>query len=490
MPAKPVTRKFSPLWQLSVLLLVALVLRLYRVTNPIADWHSFRQADTVSVTREYVKHGIDLLRPTYLDHSNIQTGKDNPMGYRLVEFPFVNGTIAALVRAVPSLPLELASRLFSIGMSLIGLVALYGLVKHISGERLAFWSTLSLAVLPYAVFYSRTTQPEPTFLALTLVSLYALQRYLQKTNFGWWLLALISLAGAFLLKPFVVFMAPVFIWLTFQKRGLKIFWSFDVLALGALSVAPLYFWREWIKTFPTGIPASDWLFNGNGIRFRPAWFRWLFLERITKLILGWVGMIFALLNILDLPKLKSKQWWLQDWSLYAVWWLGILMYFSVMASGNVQHDYYQVMAIPIIVITLARGLLIAEDMLRKLRPRLKPNLVPALGLFLSAVLSWHYIGGYFNVNHWEYVEAGKVADQLTPANALVIAPAFGDTTFLFQTNRTGWPIGFEIDDKIAKGATHYITTSYDDEARMLEQKYTTMVKTEKYLLLDLTKPLP
>ena len=201
-------------------------------------------------------------------------------------------------------------------------------------------------------------------------------------------------------------------------------------------------------------------------------------------------MIFAILNVLDLPRIRTKQWWQQDWSLYAMWWLGILAYFSVMASGNVQHDYYQVMAIPIIVITLARGLLIAEGALLKLLPRLKQNLVPAVGLLLSALISWHYVGGYFNVNHWEYVEAGKVVDQLTPENALVIAPAFGDTTFLFQTNRTGWPIGFEIQDKIAKGATHYITTSYDDEARMLEQNYTTMVKTEKYLLLDFTKPLP
>jgi hypothetical protein len=489
MPAKGQSKTLSPFWQLSLILLLALCLRLYRVTNPIADWHSFRQADTTSVTREYVKHGIDLLRPTYLDHSNIQTGKDNPMGYRLVEFPLINGAVALLVRATPSLPLELTSRLFSIMMSLIGLVALYGLVKNLSGEKLAFWSTLGMAVLPYAVFYSRTTQPEPTFLALSLVSLFALERYLHKANLGWWLLALTTLAAAFLLKPFVVFLAPVFIWLTFQKRGLKILWSFDVLLLGALSVVPLYFWREWIKTFPTGIPASDWLFNGNGIRFRPAWFRWLFLERITKLILGWVGMIFVLLNILDLPKLKTKQWWQQDWSLYAVWWLGILAYFSVIASGNVQHDYYQVMVIPIIVITLARGLLIAENLTLKLYPRVKPNLIPAAGLLLSALISWHYVGGYFNVNHWEYVEAGKVVDQLTPENALVIAPAFGDTTFLFQTNRTGWPIGFEIDDKIAKGATHYITTSYDDEARLLEQKYTTMVKTEKYLLLDFTRPL-
>ena len=104
------------------------------------------------------------------------------------------------------------------------------------------------------------------------------------------------------------------------------------------------------------------------------------------------------------------------------------------------------------------------------------------------VLSWQQVAGYFNVNHWEYVEAGRAVDQLTPLDAKVIAPAFGDTHFLFQTNRTGWPIGFEIDDKISQGATHYVTTSFDDEAQELESRFATVVKTDRYLILNLTQP--
>jgi hypothetical protein len=32
-----------------------------------------------------------------------------------------------------------------------------------------------------------------------------------------------------------------------------------------------------------------------------------------------------------------------------------------------------------------------------------------------------------------------------------------------------------------------VTTTYDDEARELEQKYTVMEKNDKYILIDLTK---
>lgn len=103
-------------------------------------------------------------------------------------------------------------------------------------------------------------------------------------------------------------------------------------------------------------------------------------------------------------------------------------------------------------------------------------------------LSWMQIKDFYNVNHWEYQIAGQAADQLLPANAKVIAPAMGDTMFLFQTRRTGWPIGFEIEDKIKLGATHYVTSSADAEAKELEEKYTTIRKTNDYIILDLTRP--
>jgi hypothetical protein len=83
--------------QLLVGLLVgAFLVRLYGITNPLADWHSFRQADTASVTREYIKHGVDLLHPKYHDLSNVQSGqmnegKDNVEGWRMVEFPLSMG---------------------------------------------------------------------------------------------------------------------------------------------------------------------------------------------------------------------------------------------------------------------------------------------------------------------------------------------------------------------------------------------------------------
>ncbi|MFZ5437808.1 MAG: ArnT family glycosyltransferase [Patescibacteria group bacterium] len=469
--------------QLILLILVALLVRLYRIDNPVADWHAFRQADTASVTREYVKHGVNLLEPKYHDLSNIQSGEDNLSGYRMVEFPLINGLIASLIRALPFLPLVTTSRLISVLASLGTLVFIYRFAITIShNKQIALLSGWWFALLPYSIYYSRVILPEPFFLFFSMGSLSFFATALTKKNFAIqpsFYLSAIFLSLAFLLKPFVVFLAPVYLVLFFQNQSWKKIFHWSWLVFIVIALLPFWWWRQWILQFPSGIPASDWLFNSNQIRFRPAWFRWLFYERFTKLILGFTGLIFVAEGLLNNHKKINYLLW--------SWGVGLFAYLAIIATGNVQHDYYQVIFIPFIAILLGFGFSSLWSKAQAEKKNLK-LIKQVILIFLVTIMladSWKNLGGYFNVNHWEYVEAGQVVDRLVPADAKVIAPAFGDTIFLFQTNRTGWPIGFEIDKKIELGATHYVTTSYDDEARELEKKYKTLEKTKQYLLLDL-----
>ncbi len=464
--------------RLLLIVLVAFCVRLYRVTNPVADWHAFRQADTASVTREYVKHNYSILEPRYHDLSNIPNYRDNPQGYRMVEFPIMNFLTAMLIRAIPQLDLVVTSRVVSILASLGTLVALFYFVKQLSGEKTAYVSALVFALLPYSIYYSRVILPEPFMLLFSMVSLAAFEAWLRTNRLSWYLTALVALVLALLFKPFVLFLAPIYLVLAWQKWRWKALFQPSLIAFAMLGVAPMLAWREWITQFPEGTPASSWLFNSNGIRLRPAWFRWLFWERLTILFLGYVGALFLPLN---LAKIKPDLW------IYSVWWMGIIGYFVVIATGNVQHDYYQNLALPIVCISVARGTLVAYEWLRKKCNRSVAVALIATILSLSWGLAWSKVSGYFNVNHWEYVKAGQAADKVLPPDAKVIAPAFGDTQFLFQTNRTGWPIGFEIEDKIAKGATHYVTTSNDDEARRLKAEYRILEENPEYLILDLTQ---
>lgn len=472
---------------LILIVLTAFLLRLYKLTTPLADWHSFRQADTASVTREYVKHGIDWLHPRYHDLSNIQSGmqnggQDNLQGYRMVEFPLINGLLAMFLRNFPMFDLVIVSRLASILASLVSLVCLVILVRSSLGKRVALLAGALFATLPYSVYYSRVILPEPFFIAFTLASLVLFLSSIQKKSFGYGALSAALLACALLVKPMAIFFAPVYLAIWWQERKRITLADVRLGVIFILSAIPLLLWRRWIQQFPLGIPASTWLYNGGGpeyalsplyhIRFRPAWFRWLFYERLTKLFLGYIGvgyfaagLLFARKNLLVLAFAS-----------------GALSYVSIFAAGNVQHDYYQVLLVPFICIATAIGI---EKCLR-LR---FGGLIVGISLLVMYSLAWRQVQGYYNINNWDTVVAGQAVDRLVPAEATVIAPYQGDTAFLFQTNRTGWPIGFDIDKKISEGASIYVSVNYDDEARALEKKYKTIEKTPKYIILNLTEKI-
>ena len=459
---------------LSLLLLfvLSLSLRLYKINNPVADWHSFRQADTASVTREFVKHGIDWLHPKYHDLSNIQSGKDNPNGFRMVEFPILNGLTAQIIKSFNLHNHEvLIGRLISVVFSSLTTVVLFLLASTLFGFSTGFISGLFFALNPFSIYYGRVILPEPALLFfLTLTLLLTLKRQS--------LLGAISFSMALLIKPYVLFLLPLILLTPALQKNKKISsYLFLFLCLG-LSLLPLIFWRNWIQQFPEGIPASDWLFNKDHIRLKPAFFHWLLEVRIGTLILG-LGLIPAV--VMGVIKKGENLLYLL---LYAIC---LSFYLVIIAGGNVQHDYYQVFLLPFISLAVGRGL----DAFLKFPSTIvdrKASIILVIALFSwSLFVSWYHIRGYYQINNGSILPAGQAVDKLTPPEAKVIAPYNGDTALLFATNRTGWPIGYYIEDKIKLGATHYLSVVNDYEASNLAKKYIIVAKTDQYVLIDLTK---
>jgi hypothetical protein len=519
-------------WLLIGILVVGFCLRLQGLTASVTDWHSFRQVDTASVTQEYVSRGVDLLHPRYHDLGNTQSGKDNPEGYRMVEFPWVNALLAVILRALPFLDLVVISRLFSILCSVGTIACLYQLGKRWGNETIGYLSALTFALLPYAVYYSRVILPEPIFTFTLTLAVLGFEDWLEKKRWASYGVSLVSLTLALLLKPFALFFAPVFAYLALRHFKTKVFFQ-PALYVFAVCLVPLVLWREWIKQFPEGIPASDWLFNKNGIRLRPAWFRWLGWERYTKLILGGVGIVAAVASLGEKTKLRE---------LILVWGGCVLAYLVVIAGGNVQHDYYQSITLPVVslavgqglyflskithpakllglvataaaiiflitripqpdntpalqvpVVIIAAGIIFSGYLLYLLFKRQQTPLAGVLaagGLLLTSVtISNWFVRGYYSTRS-DYEQAGAAVQRLTTPDDKVIAPAMTDTMFLFQTQRRGWTLGGEIEDKISKGATYYVNTAYDDEAKALEQKYQVVEKTPNHIIIKLLPANP
>ena len=469
---------------LSSLILLAIVmigifLRSYKIHEALGDWHSWRQADTASVAREYVKAGkIDLLHPQFHDLSSIPSGLDNPDGWRMVEFPLRDGLHAFLATEFPSLGFLEVGRGLSILFSTLTIVIIYFIVLPLSGPVAALSSSLIYAILPYNIFYGRVILPEPMLVMFTMFTLLAYMRYIDTAKLRYWFTTLLSLTCALLLKPtaLIILLPMLGYFFASSNKNLKLFFSSAVLP--ALAIIPYYFWRHHIAAYPAGIPASAWLFNSNGIRFKGAWFRWLFGERIAKLILGYWGLIPLGFGLIKLGQKK------QETLVYSGLLLGSLAYLALIATGNVQHDYYQIQIMPTIAIIAGLGVSYLISFKHSWGKIYAVILISSV-LLLSSALSWYELKGYFWVNNRAMVEAGQYIDLNTPKDSLIIAPYQGDTAFLYQTNRRGWPTGGEIEKKIQQGADYYVTTTRDQEFNELKSKYSVIIEDDRFAVIKL-----
>lgn len=469
----------------SVILLLGLGLRLYKIHNRIADWHSWRQADTAAVTRIYVDKGINLLYPRYYDISSIQSGLPNVHGYRFVEFPFYNALHALLVKNFTFFSLEMWGRLLSVFFSLLSGVVLYLIGKKLMGKWGGILSMLFFLTIPFNIYFSRVILPEPMTVFFGVLSVYLFMLFIEKDKKSFLYLSALTFAVTMLLKPYMVFYTVPMAYLAIKKYGwrdtflnAKILIPFLIFA--NIALVPFFAWRIWENRYPQGIPYFSWAFNGDGIRFKPSFWQWIFGERIGHLILGAWGLIPFIFGLL---KTKGKKYFIHFFL------LGVFLYVSVVATANVRHDYYQTIIIPAIALALAQGSLYMWT--NKDFSKWPMRALLLFSLMVMYVTGWSQIKGDYQINHPEIIEAGQAVDQLTPKDAKVIAPYDGDTAFLYQTKRFGWPVVETSFDKLINmGATYYVSVNFaDPDTIKLMGEYQTVKKTGSYILIDLTKPL-
>jgi len=142
------------------LLALGLIVRLYKIDAPLADWHSWRQADTAAVSRNFVRDGFNLLYPQSDSLLALnEHGLANPNRYFINEFPLYNALVAVLYR---QFGVNVAiGRLVSIFFSLIGALALFGLTRTLLGIYPSLLALAYYLLLPYNVYYS----PKVTWLS-------------------------------------------------------------------------------------------------------------------------------------------------------------------------------------------------------------------------------------------------------------------------------------------------------------------------------------
>ena len=520
------------------ILALGLALRLYKIDIPLADHHSWRQADSAAVIRNLAFGGSDIFHPQWDNLMPTNAGNlPNPNRYFFEDCPLTFDIYPALLLKVfgnKVLYLRLPSVLFS----LLTIVFLYLLVSDLTNKKVGLLASFFYAVLPYSIFFTRGVFQEVPLNFYTVGSLFFLNRYLQRQKNSFFALALVFNCLLFLTKPYaLVFLLPELV-LFWQKDKIACLKNKRLYLFFLISITPFVAWWLWVKNFPEGIPYSSWLLNEGNIRFKGAFFYWIFAQRLGNLILGFYGILFFGLGLFLFEKFQDK--------LFYFWLLALLVYVSIIAKGNVTHDYYQIPFLPVVAYFMAKGMSFLLDLPKKPSNKLPASPATAgtrysdvtsekfvslpagkaglshsvrctsdfsasrnkkmafvlILIFLSFCLafSWYDVRDFYNLQSGVDL-AGAFIDKNVPQNVLVIAGDGADSTLLFNTNRRGWAIGYgaiyenskEVVEKLRnQGAAYYVTTKFDknsDFGRYMIKNYPLIKETDQYVVFTLIERL-
>ncbi len=474
--------KNKALLLLLLIFLGSIFVRLYRFDNPVADWHSWRQADTASVTRNFVQEGYTPFFPKFdVLNSLNETFTPNPNRYFFAEFPLYNSLTYFGFILFDFFTLEQWGRVISIGASSLTVIVLYFLVKHYSNSRIAMFASFLFAFLPFNIYWGRVIMPDALHIFLSVFTFFLVTRWLDSKKILYALLASIIYAGALLTKPYALVLLLPLVYLILRTYKFSVWKQYAVYLFFILSLAPLFLWRWHISQYPEGMFGTTWLYNQGGIRFTGAFFRWIIYDRMNRLIFATGGFVLFWLGVIS--GYNKKEGWF-----YLLWLVSIFVFITVIARGNVTHDYYQLPLVPIGCIFMAKGI----DFLITYKNTLFQRAINIgiIGVLLALLFAfgWYEIRGYYYVNNPSIIKAGQYVDKNLPQDAIVIAPYQNDTAFLYQTNRHGYTVGEgKIEEYREEGATHLVSVNFDDATNEWAKRCTVIEKNKDFIVVDLTE---
>lgn len=333
--------------RLILIMLVAVLLRLYGINSPLTDGGHERQTQVAMIARNLYRDGMNVLYP------RLDIFAPEP-GYIGLEFPLQSALMAGVYYYFDEAPWigRSLSVLFSIGSILF----FYSIAGFFLGQNLALFAVALYALSPGSIYFGRSVFPESHLLFFSLGALCFLLRWSENRKASFYFASLLFQAISILVKapPALITLLPIgSIWWYLFGRTTLLKPTFYLYIL--LSILPIFAWALWTSSLGPDDPGWN-AYQLSALRrwgIPHDWFNIQFYRGVFVSIFGpMLTPIGAILSVLGISCLRNHP----KGIILAAWLVALGAYVFGTPGAQASHWNYQVPLIPLGAILAALGL--------------------------------------------------------------------------------------------------------------------------------------
>lgn len=446
--------KSSYVLALTVILLIAALLRLNNINQPLVDVFSWRQTSTAMMADNYYRSHWNIFFPA--------TNWNGPEpSYQGREFQTVS-YIAALLYVLLGQQ-DWIGRAIAVVFGIWGIFALFQLTVRVWDRDRALITAAIMTILPGSIFIERSFLPDPAMVALVTTSAWMLVSYLQTDKKRYLILAcLIGIWGLLTKIPGAIVGLPI-LYALFTILKAKGQLSFSKLVLigivGVVTCIPVAAYYFWARHLSVTYPPYHFAGSGNWVwdRGLQEWLaRSYFLTNLQWIAYNWLwtapAVYLCFIGLFVDPKShpskedikKFRAPWFFHW-----WLLAGIVYYIIGAKELVDNPWNFHIMTPPIAALIAAAIVWLTKFISQFSSNKQSWIPPrviffsTLGMFVFAIALTGYVRLEKMYEHPyadESYQLGLALHQVSQPDDLVVTMAsdLGDPNAIYYSRRRGW----------------------------------------------------
>ena len=332
-----------PAWMgvvgLLALMLLSVLMRLVDLKDPPLDFHETRQLGSAIIARGMYYQSNDAADPE-LRKLAVDLWQEAPV----YEPPILERIVATVYQLMGGEVLWVV-RLINAIFWLLGGLGIYLIARRFNPCGGSIVSAGFFLLTPFAILASRSFQPDPLMVVMSIYACLALLRWTEKKSWGRAVLAGLLAGAAILIKAVAVFpVAGAFAGLLLVNEGLRRVWrQSQVWLMGLLAIAPtLIYHFLFIPERAEGL-FGFWFSSFRDLVMKPSFYMgWA--QQINRVV-GLEVFGLAIVGILSIRSRRGSGLWIGALVGYAAY--ALALPYQIMT-----HDYYHLMILIFVSIGL------------------------------------------------------------------------------------------------------------------------------------------